>query len=296
MRKVLFIPILIFSVVYGCSVPKKAKLSSTDPKQVIKNLKVMRDNLITSNADLFARTSFERADKKLELAIKNVGFSSNKNVLDTLSEAKALFLHSRIIAKDKTNRFPNIIQARKNTINTGVNKNEKLKRSLGNIDRSLISKSNNFSKPLTPTDHFYFEKKYQNLEIEYIQSERLGIYKTKIREAERSKARKLAPHTLDSAKNAVFFAENLISKSPLDSSYYIDSVKLAKEKVKLLNQVMEKLKNEAKGSSEQTALKLVFLEHQLSEYSDEINTLKSSVLKSNSKMKKMSQEIVRKNH
>jgi OOP family OmpA-OmpF porin len=295
--KKISIVMLSFIILTGCTSIEKAKLSSSNPSVVIENIEQEKNSLIYKNTDLLAQTSFKEADKRLIKAKQDLKNNEpTKEILSTLGESKAYFQKAKEMAKSRKILPENILTARHNAVKNQIYTSAVLTKKLNSIDKSLINESDTFRVNLSPATLSNFQKMYQELEIETIQNNRLGTFKRMIKQAERKNAKELAPRTLKAAQNAVNYSENLISQSVLDPNYYRISVVKANKSVKLLNDVMNKLTNDAKGSSEKTALKLVYQERKLGRLSDNITFLQSSLSRSSDQIGVMNEDIKEKDN
>jgi OOP family OmpA-OmpF porin len=280
-----------FILLSGCSSTKKAPLDSTNPQEVVENIRSLKNELIDSNIDVLAKSSFKKGDKEMKEAIKGINKKRpRQEVLDSLAKSKAYFLEAKKMAQTKMVVPENIMDTRNEAVEIGLTNNA-LKDKLSEVDDSLIYESHNFTKPLTPEKLSIIQKKYQQIQVESIQNSELGVYKQIIKAAENDNAKKLAPETLRDAKSKLNFAENLIGLNPKNPSYYMVSVDEARQSVKLLDDVMLKLKKEAKGSTESTALSLVYQERKLGKLSDEVYVLQSSLSETNAEVEEMSGDL-----
>ncbi len=284
--------ILIFSIfLFACSTIKEAPLESTDPQEVLENIRSIKNELIDSNSDVLAKSSFDKGDKEMKTAIKALSKKRpRQEVLESLAKSKAYFLEAKKIAQNRMIVPENIMNTRNEVIEAGLS-NKDLKIKLSKIDDSLIYESHNFTKPIKPEKLSLIQQKYQQIQIQSIQDSELGAYKEILKAAEKDNAKNLAPETLRDAKSKVLFAENLIGLNPKNPSYFMVSVDETRESVQLLDEVMLKLTKEAKGSTESTALSLVYQERQLGKLSDEVNVLQSSLSETSAEVDEMSDEL-----
>jgi len=287
--------ILIFCLLsLGCTTTKKAKLESSKPAEVVSNVQALRNDLIESNSDLLAKKSFTLGEKSLKTAIEGQSKDWPRDkVLDKLAESKAHFLDAKRISRLRKIVPENILEARSDAIETDLYSNKELKRKLSKIDNAIINDSATFSKPLSTENLSRYQMNYQELTVESIQDKKLGDFRKIIQSAERKEAKRLAPDTLRDAKNKVNFSANLIRLSPKNSYGYSESIGNAKKAVKLLDDVMNKLAVEAKGSSEATALKLVYQEQTLGNLNDEVNYLQSSLERTSEEVGEVAEDLAK---
>jgi len=278
--------------IFGCATPKKAELGSTDPQQVVKDLKNLKNSLIESNADVLAKDLYKKGNDDLNDAVQ--GLEENEpeeEIMSNLAQAKAYFLEADKVAKGREEVPESIMNARKNAIDAKVFSSQVLKAKLDDLDDSLRDETETFTKALSANDLSSLQSKYLNLEVEAVQNYHLGAFRKIIKNAEDNGAVKLAPRTFKDASSQVKIAENLIKQSPRSALPYEESIESANKSVKLLDDVMNKLKGEAKGSSEDTALKLVYQERKLGKLSDKVGNLQSSLASTSSRMGIMSQSL-----
>jgi len=290
----LIIPVL-FILTSCSSIPEGAKLESRDPETVVRSIQQLKINLIRSNADVLAKSSFEKGDNKLKASLKSIEERKPlKETLEKLSVSKAYFQKAKEVSNSREDVPESVLMARRGATAAEVYSYRPLKEKLKDADDSLIEETNNFSKQLTSENIAYFLSSYQRLEIQSIQNSRLGTLRKVMKDAENRKAKKLAPKTYTKALNDVNVAENLINLSSRDPSQYKESVEVASESVRLLDDVMTMLRGEAKGSTERTALTLVYQKRELENLSDKVGVLQSSLDKSSEKMDTLSKDLATK--
>ncbi|MDA9189674.1 OmpA family protein [bacterium] len=281
-----------FLLIFGCATPKKAELGSSNPQQVVRDIEDLKSDLIESNADVLAKDSYEKGNDDLNEALENLkDKESRKEIMSNLAQAKAHYLEAQKAAKARKVVPKSIMNARKNAIDTKLFSSQFLKVKLDDIDDSLRDETETFTEALSANELSLFQAKYLNLEVEAVQNTSLGAFRRIIKKAKGNNAEDLAPKTLKDARSRVKIAENLINQSPRNSSQYEKSVESANKSAKLLDDVMNQLNGEAKGSSESIALKLVYQGRKLGRLSDKVGSLQGSLVTRNSKIGLMSQEL-----
>jgi OOP family OmpA-OmpF porin len=277
---------------FGCASPSKVELRSTIPKEAVNEIKELKHKLIKSNVDVLAKKSFEKGNDDLNDSIRGVkNKRSRDEIMSQLAQAKSHYLDAEEASTTRKVVPKSIMTARSGAINAGLLRSRKLRRELANLDDLLVDKSNNFSKRLSVDKLSSFQSKYLKLEVEAIKNIELGRFKKTLQQAIENDAEILAPDTLVETSSNGQIAENLINQSPRASKEYRASVDEANRSVKLLKDVVAKLRGDAKGASESVALKLVFQERRLNQYSDKVNDLEGTLTAKNSKMGDMSREL-----
>lgn len=264
------------SLLFGCASPMKADLASTDSKKAIEEVKTLQGELADSNIDVLADKAYIDGVSDFRTAIsykKKKG--SEEKVMSSLGQAKAHFLEAQKTAESRTALPKRILLARSGAVKAGAN--NFYKKELRSADKSLISKTGKFSEDLSVSELSEFQSLYLGLEGNAVRRKTLGAYYKIIKEAKKNDASNLAPKTYKAARADVGIAGNQIKYSPRDPDQYSKSVEKANKSAKLLNDVMNKLQDEAKGASEKVALKLVYQERKLGKLSDKVDTLKGSL-------------------
>jgi len=270
------VAILGAAFLFGCASPEKAELKSTDAKEAVLEIETLRSGLVNSNIDVLASKSYTKGHKDFEKAVAKIRDSkSEKDVLNLLSQAKAHFMNAKETAKTRQAVPDTALVARNSAIKAGAER--ALRPELKVVDKSLISKTKTFSKDLSVTEISEFQNRYLKLEGGAVQNQILGPFKTIISKARKDGAADLAPKTFRTARTDVQTAENLIRHSPRDPAQYKKSVDKSNKSAKLLSDVMNKLKGDAKGASEKVALTLVFQERKLGKLSSKVETLEGSL-------------------
>ncbi len=287
--KILIIGAFIIS---GCSTMNKAKLMSDNPNEAISEVQKLRENLRENQIDLLAYEQFHDGEQRLEKAVNGYKNDDEKaDIIEKLSQAKAYFQEGKKVAEERTVIPIRILAARKETLDNGVRKKRKLTQRLGEIDESLRSKTNDFTKLLTVERLSLFEKDYFELEIESVQNEKLIVFRNIIKNAKEEKALKIAPKTYRDAINDLRAAENMIQQSPRNAENYKQSIVTLDKSSKLLSDVMEKFKSVAKGASEEAALELVYQERKLGLLSERTSSLQKSLTRSQSNLGHVSGQL-----
>jgi hypothetical protein len=251
---------------FGCASPSKVELRSAIPKEAVNEIKELKHKLIKSNVDVLAKKSFEKGNDDLNDSIRGVkNKRSRDEIMSQLAQAKSHYLDAEEASTTRKVVPKSIMTARSGAINAGLLRSQKLRRELANLDDFLVDKSNNFSKRLSVDKLSSFQSKYLKLEVEAIKNIELGRFKKTLQQAIENDAEILAPDTLVETSSNGQIAENLINQSPRDSKEYRASVDEANRSVKLLKDVVAKLRGDAKGASESVALKLVFQERRLNQ-------------------------------
>jgi outer membrane protein OmpA-like peptidoglycan-associated protein len=280
---------------FSCASPKKAELQSSNPQEAIESVQMLRKSLIESNADVLAKSQYDRGDSDFKRATES--FKSNESsevVMSQLAQAKAYYLEAQATAKTRKIVPENVMSARQSAINVRLLKSGTLKSKLGKLDKSLLSASGAFSKNLSVEELSKYQGKYLKLEVEAVQNNQLGAFRRIVKKSEKNDASDLAPKTLRRAQTQINVAENLINQSPRDPSQYRESVDQANKSAKFLDDVMNKLSGEAKGSTEGVALKLVYQERILGKLSHKVEDLEGTLATTNSQVGSMSKELVEK--
>lgn len=282
------------TLLFGCSTPKKADLDSSNPKAAVQDIQNLQEQLVYSNADILAHKAYAKGTKDLNRAVDK--FKKNRpkeEVMSRLAQAKAHFLDAKVNASNREITPSRVLTARNSAVKAGAH--QLLRKNLESIDESFIDETDKFSKDLSVSKLSELQNKYLNLEGLAVQSEKLGAFRVIIKKAKKDDASDLAPNTFKDARSDVKLAENLIGHSPRNPRQYSESVEKANKSAKLLSDVMMKLQGEAKGSSENVALKLVNQERKLGKLSDKVQILKGSLGESQVALGAASQSILSKN-
>jgi hypothetical protein len=176
-------------IIAGCSSINKTKLLSDNPKEAISEVQEVREHLRENQVDLLAYEQFHDGEQRLEKAVNGYKNDDEKaDIIEKLSQAKAYFQEGKKVAEERTVIPIRILAARKETLDNGVRKNRELTQRLEEIDESLRSKTNDFTKVLTVERLSQFEKDYFELEIESVQNAKLIVFRNIIKNAEGRKS------------------------------------------------------------------------------------------------------------
>lgn len=280
------------SLIFGCSTPEKADLSSTDPKDALNEVSSIKSELESSQADLMAHKMYKKGTEDFNEAKE--GLSNNKDhesILNKLSQAKAHFLNAKMKSSKLTDVPDTVLEMRMKAIDAGLKDSTKLTKELYKIDRSLRSNTDNFTEELDVDNVSMYQKKYAKLEVEAVQYAKLNAFDDVIKTAKKNDIDDLAPKTYKKARLDYKTAENKIAQNPRNASEYSDSVETANKSAKLLSDVMNKLTGSAKGSSEETVLQLVMQERKLGKLSSKLENVEGELNKRNQSLGEVESEL-----
>lgn len=277
----------------SCASGEKASLSTADTSEALKNIKTMKSKLEKNNVDLLAHESFESGVSDLREAMDDMQEGDDEQeILTSLEESKAHFQQAKTEAeKNRSQLSEGIIEARSMAHSAGARATADLREKLSEIDHELRDETDNFTEDLSVKELSGFQKDYLALEVNAVQNRQLSRFKTIIDRAEDNDAEDKAPKTLKQAQTDVTVAENQIAQSPRDPAQYKKSVLEANKSAKLLDDVMNKLMGEAKGSPEQVALKLVYQERKLGKLSKTVGNLQGNLAQTKTALAKTTDNL-----
>ena len=268
-------------LVAGCGSIEKAQLESNNPREAINEVQKLQENSRKNQADVLASDEFDDGAKYLDRAIKDFNNNSDReDVLKRLSQSKAYFLEANNVAQNRAVIPQRVLSARKATLKNGVREDPKQIRRLNEIDKSLNSRTKKFSRELNVEELSDFEQSYLKLEIDSIQNMELRVFRDIIDNARENDAEKIATESFRDAVTLLHGAENMIQQSPRNSENYRESVIALNRSAKLLDDVMNKLMGDARGSSEEVALQLVYQDRRLGTLSDRAGALQGQLSQS----------------
>ncbi len=280
-------------LVISCSSIKKADLESTNPQTAFNEVYELKKNLEAEQVDLLAHGDYTKGLEELEDARKELTTKKfdAKDVLEDLGEAKAYFNRAKTTATNIANNPTEVLKTRKFALAQDVHSTESLKTTLESIDEDLRDETDEFKKTLSAMEVSDFQKKYQQLEVMGVQNTELKTFRSIVMKAEKNDAEELAPETLRKTKVALLSAENSIAQNPRVSDNYKDEVLEANKATKLLDDVMNKLLGEAKGSPEKVAVKLVMQEREVGKLSATVGTLQGNLAETQKNLTEMSENL-----
>lgn len=279
------------ALAFGCASVREAPLQSSNPKLAMQEIKSMQKELISSNSDILGHTNYEAGSKKLSSAEAGLKSDESYNeVMKELAQAKTHFINAKTTAASRNEIPHRVFEARQNAIKAEVAQSRQLREKMDTVDEDLRDDSKQFAESLSVKQMSSFQNRYLGLEIEAVQNAKLGVFRRIIKDAQNSNAAKLAPKAYKEAQSDLSISENLIKQSPRESSQYSQSIDKTNRSAKLLQDVMSKLLNEAKGSSETVATKLVMQERSLGQLTDRVDSLQVSLGASTTALGSMTKE------
>ena len=280
------------SMLFACSTPEKADLSSVDPKEAMNEVASIKAELEDSQADLTAHKMYKKGNVDFADAVN--GMTNNEeheSILDELSQAKAHYLNAKMKSSKLTEVPSSVLEVRMKSLNAGLKDSTDLSKTLDRVDSSLRSDTDDFTEELSVEDISEYQKKYAKLEVQAVQYAKLNAFKDVIKVAKRNDMDDLAPKTYKKARLDYETAENKISQNPRNESEYSGSVDTANKSAKLLSDVMTKLTGTAKGSSEETALQLVMQERKLGKLSSKLENVEGELNKKSKVLGEVESEL-----
>ncbi len=277
----------------SCASGEKAQLDTADTQTALSNMKEMKSQLEKDHVDLLAHDEYEAGVADLKEAMEDTKEGDeDQEILESLKMAKAHFMKAKEKANsNRSNLSEGVLEARSQAHSAGARANAKLRDELSEIDHELMDETDDFTDELSVKEISQFQKEYLALEVNAVQNRQLSRFKSIIDRAENNDADDKAPKTLKQAQTDVAVAENQIAQSPRDPSQYKKSVLEANKSAKLLDDVMNKLMGEAKGSPEQVALKLVYQERKLGKLSKTVGNLQGNLAETKTALAKTTDSL-----
>jgi len=284
LKKTLYLGALSLTVLAGCATSERASLNDKDNLTgSLDELATMEKELRRDQIDLLGHEHFEEGAD--DLADAREAFQEkeeNSEVIEELEEAKGHFLMAQERAKAKKAIPHEILKTRSQAIANLPRFEDDLTSELEKIDDDLLRRSDDFEETLNAKEVSSFQKRYHNLEVMVVQNEYLHSLRKVVENAKREDASDLAPETLRKAQIDLATAENAIKQTPRQRDEFKAEVLKANKSIKLLSDVMTKLTGEAKGASEDIALKLVYQERKVGKLSDTLGHLQGDLVRTQS--------------
>ena len=267
---------LLFSL-GACSSSKKVDLSDAKPEEGIQAIADMKVNLIKDHVDVMAFKEFREGLADFYKAKKQMKAKNIEKVMTYLPLAQKHFEEAKTAASEKKAKNKRILKARKDALDAGAMESKNVINLLATVDKDLRSESKNFSKDIDVEEMSELQKKYLNVEAKAVQFKELNTFRQIIFKAKNNNAKSLAPVSYRQALVDLRTAENLIYQNPRNPKAYKAPVTELNMSSKLLDDIMNKLMGEAKGSSEAVAKRLVLQERKLGKLSSTVDVLKGDL-------------------
>jgi len=260
--------------------------ASTGPAEIvpIANLKAavseaaaLRQEADNRQSDLLAFKEYTNGTRYLAKAEKGLaGDFKSEYILENTDLAKSNFQQAIELSETRRANAPNILRARKASLDAGLKNSPALRENLNDVDEDVRDVTDDFSRALNPQEFSKFQKEYLSLEVKAVQFRELNAVEQALRESIDANAEDLAPKALNTAMLAVNDAENLIAQSPRDPAVYQQSVEDAIASSVLLTEIMEVIAN-AKGTPENVALRIVMQNRELATLSKSVGELEQNL-------------------
>jgi len=248
---------LLFALA-GCQSGPKAQITSNTPDGAILEVTNLKERALSDQADLLAYKDYRKGAERLEKArVARNNNDSAEVVFEEASTAKAYFQKSRESASARKTFSAPILEARRAATAAGARESRPLLRELKDIDESVRSETDNFSKELPLKEFSKIQNAYLKLEVSSVEYTQLNRVRSIIQMAKSEDADERAPKTFAQAKLDEAAAKNLIVQNTHSPKLYEPSVKKANDSATLLNDVMAKIKEMGPNTSEKVALNLV---------------------------------------
>jgi len=249
-------------------------------------------------ADLLAFDEYTNGMEYLDKAQKGLTDDYDSDyIVQNTNRAKSDFQKAIELSKTRQENAPNILQARKASLDAGLKNSPALLKTLSKVDDKARDVTDDFSRALNPQEFSKFQKDYLSLEVQAVQFRELNTVEQAIQKADNDDAEDLAPKALNAAMLDVNDAANLIGQSPRDPAVYQQSVKAADASSLLLTEIMEVIAN-AKGTPEDIATQIVMqnrkvekLSKNVGELEQNLQTTRSDLTKKEGALEMQSEEL-----
>jgi len=279
-------------VLVGCASTEKAEpVSNNQLRATVAEVEGLLIEADIDQAELLSFKQYGKASEYLGKAQRGLtGDYEADYILENAAKAKAELQEA---LKNSRSRSPNatrILEARKSALDAGLKNSEAIANELAEVDDDLRDETDNFARALEPEEFSEFQKKYFELETKAVQFRELDAVKGSIQKASNEDAKDLAPDSLRTALLDVNEAENIIAQSPRDPKIYQVAVDVAVESSVLLTDVMDVILN-ARGTPEDSALKIVQQNRELEKLSKNVGSLKQNLEETEGTLKQQNQEL-----
>lgn len=248
-----------------------------DLKASVSEIAALRQEADYRQADLLAFDEYTNGTKYLTKAKRALaGDYVSEYIVETTGLAKSSYQKAIELSATRQENAPNILQARRASLDAGLRNSPTLLEDLGDVDENARDLSDDFSRVLDPQEFSEFQNKYLSLEVQAVQFSELNSVEQAIRRADSANADDLAPKALNAAMLAVNDATNLIAQSPRDPAVYEQSVSDAIASSVLLTEIMEVITN-AEGTPENIALKIVMQNRELGTLVNNVGQLEQNL-------------------
>ena len=248
-----------------------------DLKAAVSEAAALRQEADNRQSDLLAFENYANGTKYLTKAEKGLaGNYDSQYVLENSDLARSNFQQAIELSERRQTNASNILQARKASLDAGLRDSPALLENLDDVDGNARYVTNDFSRVLKPQEFSKFQNKYLSLEVKAVQFRELNTVEQALRKSVNGNAEELAPKALNTARLDVADATNLIAQSPRDPLVYEQSVTDAIASSVLLTEILDVINN-AEGTPENIALKIVMQNRELGVLSKNVGQLEQNL-------------------
>ena len=280
---------------YSCASTGPVKtVPVADLEAAVSEAAALRQEADTRQSDLLAFSEYTNGTRYLARAEKGLaGDYKSDYILENTDLAKSNLQQAIELSETRQINAPNILRARKASLDAGLKDSPALLEDLGDVDEQVRDVTNDFSRALNPEEFSKFQKKYLSLEVKAVQFRELNPVEQALQKSVSGDAEDLAPKALNTAMLAVNDAANLIAQSPRDPAVYEQSVKEAIASSELLTDIMDVIAN-AKGTPENIALKIVMQNRELKRLSENVGQLEQNLETTQTNLEATRSDLTRK--
>lgn len=288
--------LIIYSVVafsmLGCASTGPAEMiPMANLKPAVTEAAQLRQKAENMQSDLLAFDEYTKGTAYLDKAQKGLTGDYNSDyIVENTNRAKRDLQQAIELSETRQKNAPNILQARKASLDAGLKNSPALLKALAKVDDKARDVTDDFTRALNPQEFSRFQKEYLSLEVQAVQFRELDSINQSIRKADNENAEDLAPKALNAAMLDVNDAANLIGQSPRDPAVYQQSVKDSVASSVLLTEIMEVIAN-AKGTPENIALQIVMQNRELGRLSKNVGQLEQSLTRKEGVLEMQSEEL-----
>ena len=258
----------------GCAsgAPKANIPSTANPQAEISKLDTDIHVAMKNNVDVLAPGYFKTSVKSLDEARGDLSKGKGQEqVLDDLRTGRGALEKAVTESENHAALAPTLFAARQGALDAGAASHPELGSELRALDADTSAESKDLAKASSKQIGI-LQDRYAILERRSVILNQLGNAQGIVNGAKKDDASKLAPQTLKRAELSLKNAESVIATNVRNPDGYRDAVQSANGDSTLLMEVLATMKQDKKGMTETTALRLVAQNHQIKNLRSDLKT------------------------
>jgi OOP family OmpA-OmpF porin len=269
---------MIVTIMACASAPKMEYPAGTNAQEATSQLGADIESARNQQMDVISPKNFAEAEKHFQKAkgIQSKDNFKNEKALDELGISKAYLAQAKAVYAVAAPQLNEVTEARQAALKAGAARTQK--KELKDLDGDFMDMSQKVEKNNAAIDlkeKSLLQKKYLNLELAAIKSDKLASTWEMLKKAKENNAQKAAPKSWAKAESELSNAEAVITTDRHDDAAINSAVILAQGEARKAYEVARTARNAKSLNSEDVALDIYNKKGEISDLNREVTDVKT---------------------